>query len=89
MPTLVPTQTAPSGGYATVRTGLYMFTFYVLTALHALHILGGLIFLATVTAKSFAGRYSPDYHPGVTYAAMYWHFLDVVWLIMFVLIFLL
>jgi cytochrome c oxidase subunit 3 len=74
---------------ATVQTGLYMFTFYVLTALHALHILGGLIFLATVTAKSFAGRYTPDHHPGVTYAAMYWHFLDVVWLIMFVLMFLL
>jgi heme/copper-type cytochrome/quinol oxidase subunit 3 len=65
-----------------------MFTFYLLTGLHALHVIGGMVLLGAVTAKAFAGRYSATYHPGVTYAAMYWHFLDVVWLVMFVLIFL-
>ena len=42
-----------------------------------------------MTARAFAGRYSPAFHPGVRYSAMYWHFLDVVWLVMFALKFLL
>jgi cytochrome c oxidase subunit 3 len=73
---------------ATAATGLYMFTFYLLTGLHAAHVMGGLVLLTTVTVKSFRGRYTAAYHPGVKYAAMYWHFLDVVWVVMFVLLFL-
>jgi len=62
---------------------LYAFTFYMLTGLHAAHVVGGLIQLSVVTTRAFRGRYSAAVHPGVTYAAMYWHFLDVVWLVMF------
>lgn len=62
---------------------LYAFTFYMLTGLHAAHVIGGLIQLGIVTGKAFRGRYSRQYHPGVTYAMMYWHFLDIVWLVMF------
>ncbi len=58
-------------------------SFYVLTGLHALHVLGGLVVLSIVTAHSFAGRYSPDDHAGVVYCGMYWHFLDAVWLVLF------
>ena len=45
--------------------------------------LGGLVVLAVVTCKAFRGEYSSVYHPGVRYSVMYWHFLDVVWLILF------
>jgi len=62
---------------------LYAYTFYTLTGLHAAHVLGGLIQLGVVTVKAFRGRYWSLFHPGVRYAAMYWHFLDVVWLILF------
>jgi cytochrome c oxidase subunit 3 len=71
-----------------VQTGLYLFTFYLLTGLHAAHVIGGLILLAVVTARAFHGRYSSSFHPGVTYATMYWHFLDIVWLVMFAAMFL-
>jgi len=71
-----------------VQTGLYLFTFYLLTGLHAAHVIGGLILLAVVTARAFRGCYSSGFHAGVTYTAMYWHFLDVVWLVMFVAMFL-
>ncbi len=71
-----------------VNSGLYMSTFYLLTALHALHVIGGLIYLGYVTARSFTGTYHSAFHPGVKYAVMYWHFLGVVWLVMFVMIFL-
>ncbi len=61
----------------------YTSTFYILTGTHALHVLGGLLVLAVVTVKAFRGDYSSVYHPGIRYSAMYWHFLDVVWLVLF------
>jgi cytochrome c oxidase subunit 3 len=73
---------------ATTQAELYLFTFYLLTGLHAAHVIGGVVLLSVVTAKAFRGAYSPQHHPGVRYAAMYWHFLDGVWLVMFVLLFL-
>lgn len=76
------------GIQATTQAELYLFTFYLLTGLHAAHVIGGVVLLAVVNAKTFRGAYSPQYHPGVRYAAMYWHFLDGVWLVMFVLLFL-
>jgi cytochrome c oxidase subunit 3 len=67
----------------TARTNLYGFTFYILTGLHAAHVIGGLIPLSVVTVRSWRGRYSAAFHPGVEYCAIYWHFLAVVWVVMF------
>jgi len=53
--------------------------FYTLTGLHALHVVGGLVPLVVITARARAGRYSAQFHPGVIYTAMYWHFLGGVW----------
>ena len=72
-----------AGAEMTARSGLYGFTFYMLTGLHGVHVIGGLIPLAVVTVQSFRGRYTAAEHRGVTYGAMYWHFLDGVWLVMF------
>lgn len=65
--------------------GLNMFaiTFYLLTGLHGLHIIGGLVPLLIVNVRASRGRYSPTDHAGLTYCALYWHFLDIVWLVMF------
>ncbi len=67
----------------TVRSHLMAFLFYFLTGLHAAHVIGGLVPLGIVTAKALKGEYSSVYHPGVRYLALYWHFLDVIWLILF------
>lgn len=67
----------------TAKTNLYGFTFYLLTGLHAAHVIGGLIPLAIVTRRARRGRYSSFFHPGVTYSAMYWHFLDGAWVVLF------
>ena len=56
---------------------------FVFVLLHAAHVLGGLVYLATVTIKAYAGRYDHEHYVGVKHAALYWHFLDVVWLMMF------
>lgn len=65
---------------------LYAFNFYFLTGLHAAHVIGGIIVLAFVTRSAFVGKYSAEQHNGVEYAAMYWHFLDAVWIVLFIAI---
>ncbi|HOA73049.1 MAG TPA: heme-copper oxidase subunit III [Phycisphaerae bacterium] len=55
----------------------------MLIGLHALHVIGGLMPLGVVTGRALQGRYHAGRYEGVRYCAMYWHFLDVVWLFMF------
>lgn len=62
---------------------LYAWTFYVLTVLHALHVFGGLIPMAVTTRHAVAGRYGPGRLAGITYCAMYWHFLDAAWIVLY------
>jgi cytochrome c oxidase subunit 3 len=72
--------------HLTAGRNLYAFTFYMLTGLHGAHVIGGLIPLCVVTTHAFHGRYSREHHPGVQYVSMYWHFLDIVWLVLFTLL---
>jgi heme/copper-type cytochrome/quinol oxidase subunit 3 len=69
--------------HLTAASNLYAFTFFMLTGLHAAHVIGGIVLLAIVLVRSLRGRYGNDRHGGVTYAAMYWHFLDAIWLVLF------
>jgi cytochrome c oxidase subunit III len=64
-------------------SGAYLGMFFVLTGLHAAHVVGGLIPLGVVMSRAGRGRYSPNYHPGVRYLAIYWHFLDAIWVVLF------
>ncbi len=56
---------------------------FVLIIIHALHVVGGVLPLTIVTYKAHRGRYDHEYHAPLSYVSMYWHFLDVVWLVMF------
>ncbi|MHC4261975.1 MAG: cytochrome c oxidase subunit 3 [Planctomycetota bacterium] len=60
--------------------------FLVLTVLHALHVVGGLIPLGVVTRRAGRGDYTSTHYEGVANVALYWHFLDVVWVLMLVAI---
>jgi cytochrome c oxidase subunit 3 len=62
--------------------GLYGLVF-VLILVHALHVVGGIIGLAVTTIHARQGRYDHEHFNGIKHAAMYWHFLDIVWLVMF------
>ncbi|MHC4992230.1 MAG: cytochrome c oxidase subunit 3 [Planctomycetota bacterium] len=57
--------------------------FYVLTGVHAAHVIGGLVPMVIVTSRAWRGRYSSRRYSGVQYCTMYWHFLDGVWLALF------
>lgn len=73
---------------ATQHGGQYVNFFYVLTGMHAAHVIGGLIPLFVVLAFALRGKYSANFHPGVRYCAIYWHFLDAIWMMLFVAIYL-
>lgn len=69
----------------TAGSSLYAFTFYVFTALHGFHVVGGLIPLGVTAWQARQGKYSAGSHAGIVYVSMYWHFLDAVWIVLFVL----
>lgn len=71
----------------TMRSGVYASLFYGLTAFHAVHVLAGLVALAWLLAGARAGRYVSGRQNPVRLAAMFWHFVDVVWVLMFVVVY--
>lgn len=58
-------------------------SFYVLTGIHALHVLGGIAPMIITTIRAVRRRYSAGDYAGIYYCAMYWHFLGVVWIVLY------
>lgn len=69
------------------REGIYSSTFYLATGFHGFHVLVGTIFLIVCYFRGRAGHFTADHHFGFEAAAWYWHFVDVVWLFLFVSIY--
>lgn len=61
---------------------LALFSFYMLTGLHGLHVLGGVVPLGIVITRSQAREYSSSRHEGIKLLTQYWHFLGAVWLVL-------
>jgi cytochrome c oxidase subunit 3 len=66
------------------RDGIYSSTFFMATGFHGAHVIIGTIFLIVCWFRANAGHFKPDHHFGFEAAAWYWHFVDVVWLFLFV-----
>jgi cytochrome c oxidase subunit 3 len=67
---------------------IYGATFFMATGFHGFHVLIGTIFLAVCLLRASRGDFTPKQHLGFEFAAWYWHFVDVVWLFLFVAIYL-
>src|SRR6266699_3863998 len=67
--------------------GIYPSTFYMATGFHGFHVIVGTIFLAVCLWRAPQGHFTPTHHFGLEAAAWYWHFVDVVWLFLFVCIY--
>jgi cytochrome c oxidase subunit 3 len=63
--------------------------FYCLTGLHGAHVFVGLTLLAAATTRSFRGHYSPEEHLGVEIPGIYWHFVDVMWIVVYTTVYIL
>lgn len=68
----------------TIKDGIFGATFYMATGFHGLHVIIGTIFLAVCWWRTVKGHFTPQSHFGLEAAAWYWHFVDVVWLFLFV-----
>ena len=64
----------------TLASGMYGSTFFMLTGFHGFHVLVGMLMLLFITLRLMKGHFTPTHHFGFEGAAWYWHFVDVVWL---------
>jgi cytochrome c oxidase subunit 3 len=69
------------GGFATI--------FFCLTGLHGAHVFVGLSLLLFMTIRAFRGHFSAEHHHGVEIAGIYWHFVDVMWIVVFMTVYVL
>jgi len=69
--------------------GAFGTIFYCLTGLHGAHVFVGLTILLFITIRSFRGHFSPEHHHGVEIGGIYWHFVDVMWIVVYSTIYIL
>jgi cytochrome c oxidase subunit 3 len=70
-----------------LTTGAYGGTFFMLTGFHGFHVTVGCIMLTSILFRCVAGHFRPDHHFGFEGVAWYWHFVDVVWLLLFIFVY--
>ena len=70
-----------------LTTGAYGSTFFMLTGFHGFHVFVGMMMLLFITIRLMRGHFTPQRHFGFEGAAWYWHFVDVVWLLLFVFVY--
>ena len=73
----------------TLGSGIYGSTFFMLTGFHGLHVTVGSIMLLVIAFRCMKGHFQPKHHFGFEAVAWYWHFVDVVWLVLFVFVYVL
>ncbi|MBI2915616.1 MAG: heme-copper oxidase subunit III [Elusimicrobia bacterium] len=73
----------------TISSSLFGSFYFTLTGLHGLHVIGGIAFNLYILIQAIKGRYSADHCDRVEYAGLYWHFVDLVWVILFPIFYLL
>jgi len=71
------------------RVRIFFWIYFVMTGLHALHMIIGLGLMAWLGWKAWMGTFSADYYMPVEMSGLYWHFVDIVWIFLFPLLYLL
>lgn len=75
---------------ATVKhVEMFYWIYFAMTGMHALHMIIGVGILSVILFFSWRGRYGPEYHNPVEISGLYWHFVDIVWIFLFPLLYLL
>jgi len=73
----------------TIRTNLFGSSFFTLTGFHGAHVFGGVLMLGVILYRGMAGQFSGKHHDAVEAVSLYWHFVDVVWIVLFSVLYLL
>jgi len=72
-----------------LTSGVFGSTFFMLTGFHGFHVTLGAIMLTVILFRCIKGHFKPDHHFGFEAVAWYWHFVDVVWLGLFIFVYVL
>lgn len=67
---------------------LYFSLYFAMTGLHAVHMIIGIVLMTVITVMTAKGRFSPEYYTPVEMMGLYWHFVDIVWIFLFPLLYL-
>ena len=73
----------------TLGSGPFGTTYYTLTGFHGAHVFGGVLMLGVILYRGMAGQFSARHHDAVEAVSLYWHFVDVVWIVLFSVLYLL
>jgi heme/copper-type cytochrome/quinol oxidase subunit 3 len=71
-----------------LQTSAFSSAFYVLTGFHGFHVFFGILMLLGLWAASLIGRVNPTHWPAVENVGLYWHFVDIVWIVLFTVVYL-
>jgi len=85
---LVPGIRFTYAGPEAAGVGMFFWLYFALTGVHALHLTIGIGVMAVIAALAWRGRFTPAYHNPVEIAGLYWHFVDVVWIFLLPLLYL-
>ena len=72
----------------TIQTSLFGATFYILTGFHGCHVLSGVIYLSCILIKGARGGYTREQNSPVEIVGLYWHFVDLIWILVFTFVYL-
>ena len=71
-----------------LHTQIFFSLYFTMTGLHALHMIIGLGLMTVITWMAWKGRFSSEYYTPVEMSGLYWHFVDIVWIFLFPLLYL-
>jgi cytochrome c oxidase subunit 3 len=70
------------------HTGMFFTIYFAMTGLHGIHVLAGVVVFLWLLIRAIKGQFTPDYFGPVDYAALYWHIVDLIWIFLFPLLYL-
>ena len=85
---LVPGLPFEDQGAETYQWQMFFSIYFGMTGMHALHMVIGIVILGVLVRQAWRGRFSPEYYTPVELTGLYWHFVDIVWIFLFPLLYL-
>ena len=73
--------------HITFTTNHFTSAFFTMTGFHGGHVLGGIVFLCLILGRTLSGHFDQDHHVGVAACAIYWHFVDLVWVFLYIVLY--
>jgi heme/copper-type cytochrome/quinol oxidase subunit 3 len=72
-----------------IRKNNFGATFFILTGFHGMHVFSGVVYLSIILIRGLLGKYQDPHNNEIEIAALYWHFVDLIWILVFTFVYLL